>query len=219
MMLIRRMVRGNEHHRSRLHTERGQLLPRLAWGDVAEALVARASGQPSSSPWMAPAAVRFLEAALGREQSLLEFGAGDSTSWFAERTGRVVSLETDPSWFDEVTENLRSRKISNCDLRKTNPEDLLSVVRDLPDESYDVVVIDALDPDRRLRPALAQVSQSKVKPGGMILLDDSDRPEYGVVEQWLAGWPVRRFTGFKRLPLTAVETSIYTRPGMATNQR
>ncbi|MBM3524634.1 MAG: hypothetical protein FJX57_16940, partial [Alphaproteobacteria bacterium] len=45
-------------------------------------------------------------------RTLVEFGAGRSTSWFTARFARVVSLETDARWF----EALRPRMPANVDL-------------------------------------------------------------------------------------------------------
>jgi hypothetical protein len=52
----------------------------------------------------------------------------------------------------------------------------------------------------------------KVKPGGLLLLDDSDRPGYAAAYELLAGWKERRFVGVKDEWPEACETTIFRRP-------
>ena len=49
-----------------------------------------------------------------------------------------------------------------------------------------------------------------VKPGGYLLLDDSDR--YVTAADLLPGWPTEHFVGVKPRPLIATSTSLYRRP-------
>jgi hypothetical protein len=52
----------------------------------------------------------------------------------------------------------------------------------------------------------------KVRPGGLLALDDSDRAAYGDADSILEGWRVHRIVGVKPFPLSATETAIYERP-------
>ena len=54
-------------------------------------------------------------------------------------------------------------------------------------------------------------AMKKVRPGGYLLLDDSDRPGYAQAYGLLAGWRVRRFTGIKDEWPEACETTIFRR--------
>jgi hypothetical protein len=56
-----------------------------------------------------------------------------------------------------------------------------------------------------------------VRPGGYIVLDDSDGAPYRGADQLLKGWAVKRFVGLKHFPLMAIETSIYRRQSAKTN--
>ena len=51
----------------------------------------------------------------------------------------------------------------------------------------------------------------KVRPGGFLLLDDSDRPGYAEAFELLDGWRERRFTGVKDEWPEACETTIFRR--------
>jgi hypothetical protein len=55
-------------------------------------------------------------------------------------------------------------------------------------------------------------AREKVRPGGYLLLDDSDRPGYAEAYELLAGWRERRFTGVKDGWPEVCETTIFRRP-------
>lgn len=57
-----------------------------------------------------------------------------------------------------------------------------------------------------------RVARSKLRPGGLLLLDDSDRDAYAEAFELLAGWNLKRFSGVKDGWPQAVETTIFRRP-------
>ena len=65
------------------------------------------------------------------------------------------------------------------------------------------------------RPSLAidalKPAMKKVRPGGYLLLDDSDRPGYREAYELLDGWRERRFIGVKDEWPEACETAIFRR--------
>ena len=82
----------------------------------------------------------------------------------------------------------------------------------LPDASFDLVVIDFLEAPGAQRPDAVRAAMPKVRPGGYLLLDDSDRPAYAGVFELLSGWRLKRFVGVKDGWPQAVETAIFRRP-------
>jgi hypothetical protein len=50
-------------------------------------------------------------------QSVLEFGAGQSTLWWSERAARVFSVEQDALWFEAVLKAVKSK--SNVEVHLT----------------------------------------------------------------------------------------------------
>ena len=54
------------------------------------------------SPNLSTGAIRFLEDWLRKTDAILEYGAGQSTPWFARRVGRIVSMESKSLWYEKV---------------------------------------------------------------------------------------------------------------------
>lgn len=53
-------------------------------------------------PWITYCATHYLSRIVQADYCVLEFGAGNSTRWWAERVSEVVSVEHDPNWADAV---------------------------------------------------------------------------------------------------------------------
>ena len=91
-------------------------------------------------------------------------------------------------------------------------EDFPREVDSLPDDAFDLVVVDFLEAPSVTRIDCLDPAMHKVRPGGYLLLDDSDRPGYAKAFELLAGWPFRRFVGVKDGWPEACETGIFRRP-------
>jgi hypothetical protein len=199
----------------RFHTARGPM-GLSGWLRYPAVWLRAKTGRTPERPWIVPAAIGWLGRRMRSDWSVLELGAGRSTAWLARRAGRVLSFEDNEFWAGQTRERLRELGLTNVELRDGPVEALPGAVAALPDESFDLVVVDFLEsPDVTridvLRPALL-----KVKVGGLLLLDDSDRPGYAEAYDLLAGWRERRFAGVKDGWPEACETSIFTRPPTPT---
>jgi hypothetical protein len=145
--------------------------------------------------------------------NVLELGAGRSTPWLAARAGFVATFESDAGWAEAVRHDVEAAGLAGrVTLYVHRPAAFAREVRSLPDRAFDLVVVDCEASADRV--ACTVAATEKVRPGGFLLLDDSDRREYLPVEEVLAGWPVRRFAGLKDQALVASETSLYRRPEM-----
>lgn len=90
-------------------------------------------------PWIVPEATIFLKGLLTKDMSVLEFGSGGSTIFFARRTKNVVSYENNIEWYDAVKLILKRRKINNVNLILYNPR---RIRRRLPVEKFNCILID-----------------------------------------------------------------------------
>jgi predicted O-methyltransferase YrrM len=169
-------------------------------------------GKTPERPWIVPASIGWLRRRIRSDWSILELGSGRSTVWFARRAGQVLSLEDNEYWHPRTRERLDEAGLSNVDLRLRPVEDFPAEVASLPDEAFDLVVVDFLEAPSVTRIDCLEPAMKKVRPGGYLLLDDSDRPGYAQAYELLAGWGERRFTGLKDEWHEACETAIFSRP-------
>jgi len=148
-------------------------------------------------PWIAQGATRFLEQNLPLTTSVFEWGSGRSTTWFARRCKKVVSIEYDKTWSEKVNENLVEENITNAevffipldhDKKAPTPEvydPLPNYVTHLfkyPKESFDLIVVDG-----HYRLTCVAQCLDYLAPGGYLLIDNSNRVprhEWKVPEQW-----------------------------------
>lgn len=167
------------------------------------------SGDPL--PWYTYPCIDFLKYRSYEGRAILEFGAGQSTLWWAKRAAHVVSLEGDESWFLK----LRSRIPPNVALSLVptdNPDACVEAVNrvlsTLPNTQFDIIVIDGL-----WRFEMFAIAARVVKDDGIIICDDAEAEEYGFWE----GFKAREFCRvdfFGNSPGTVLPhcTSVYFRP-------
>ena len=197
--------------RSGLHTARGPITISGRLRLPTARLRARFNRIPER-PWIVPASIGWLRRRIRTRWRVLELGAGRSTLWFARRAGEVVALEDNSFWVSWIEQQMAERGLDNIVLRRVPIERLLAELQALPDESFDLVVVDFLESPEADRVEAVRLARSKLRPGGCLLLDDSDRPPYAEAEELLAGWRRRRFVGVKDGWPEVCETTIYRRP-------
>lgn len=134
------------------------------------------TGEPI--PWYSYPAVDFLKHRDYGGRTVLEFGGGQSTLFWAKRCRKVLSFEGDPVWHKE----LKAKIPSHVDLKLVsvkNPSVCLKEVREKLREDgcgkFDLIIIDGL-----YRRELAELSVDWVGPGGAIIADNSEG--YGFFE-------------------------------------
>jgi predicted O-methyltransferase YrrM len=195
----------------RFHTVR-EPMPLSSWLRYPAARWRAKRGSQPERPWIVPAAIGWLRRRIRSDWSVLELGAGRSTSWFARRAGRVVSLEDNGFWVEQTRERLAELRLENVDLRQLPVEQFAAEVEGLPDSSFDLVVMDFLEAPAVTRIDVLKPAMKKVRPGGLLLLDDSDRPGYAGAFELLADWRFRKFVGVKDGWPEACETGFFRRP-------
>ena len=211
-MLARVMGWHRGERPTRFHTERGRLMPVGAWLSIPSVVSHRIAGLQTRSPWMVPSAVSFISRRIEPHWRVFEFGSGSSTVWYAARAAEIYSLEDDPVWYEIVSGQLRANGLNNCRLKLASLRSFPDYIKAFDDDAFDLVVVDSNEAKTGDRISCLEAARPKVKPGGLLVLDDSDRPSYQMAPELLRGWPLQRFAGLKPLPLIAVETSIFQRP-------
>jgi predicted O-methyltransferase YrrM len=195
----------------RFHTVRGPMGP-SGWCRYPAAWWRARTRRTPERPWIVPAATGWLRRRMRSDWSVLELGSGRSTVWFARQAGRVISFEDNAYWYPRTRERLEEAALSNVELRLRPVEAFPREVEALPAASFDLVVVDFLEAPAVTRIDALKPAMKKVRPGGYLLLDDSDRPGYAGAFELLAGWRFRKFTGVKDDWPEACETGIFRRP-------
>ncbi len=159
-------------------------------------------------PWIPYVAVELLRERLRPELSVLELGAGYSTLFFMGRVARVVSLEHEPSWADWV----RARAAANVTVVQSDASSAdayLAPLRTISDR-FDLILVDG-----RHRPEALAAALELLSPRGVVLLDDSGRPQYGAaMEAALAtGFRHLHLEGHKAASVGLYRTTIFYRDG------
>jgi hypothetical protein len=97
--------------------------------------------------------------------TLLELGGGYSTDFWSRRVQSVLTLETDEQWAG----SLRKLNLANTEIHAVAIDALADTVSKL-DRSFDGIVI---DPNTN-RYRCAKAALPRLKPGGFIILDNSE---------------------------------------------
>jgi len=134
------------------------------------------------TPWFSYAAIDFLDKYLQPGMVVGEYGSGGSTLFFARRVKSVYSIEDNVHWFERVKQRLAVKRISNVTIG-VFPFDFKSPVgfensaylRSMPDRQCDVIVVDGTEEWIQVRPTCFRFCEERIKPGGIIVLDDSWR--------------------------------------------
>lgn len=171
--LFRKIIAGDPYRKTRLHDEKGNLVDGREWKYlplVVQRCFARVVfGKLYSEPWWTFCVKRRVEAILTADMNVVEFGSGQSTLWLAQRAARVRSVENNLEWHTRVQRNIDRAGLSNVTLDLRTIEDYANV-DDIPDRSVDFCVVDGA-----VRGRCVTAIIPKMKPGGWVYLDNSDK--------------------------------------------
>jgi len=157
-------------------------------------------------PWCTYPFIKFIEPRLNDTLNVFEFGCGNSSLWYALKVKNITSVEHDREWHDLV--------------KKKMPENAKIIFKELvyggaysksifeSNDKYHIVIVDGRD-----RVNCAKNAIDALTDDGVIVFDNSDRPQYEPALDYL------HQKGFKRLdfhglsPVTAHNnlTSIFYR--------
>jgi hypothetical protein len=173
----------------------------------------------SRTPWWPYAAIQGVREALPPAAVVFEFGGGGSTLWLHDLGARVTCVEHHREWFgslrqrlpEDVTLALREPTSTGAATSESEPgnffDDYVCAVTEQADSTIDLVIVDG-----RARVACGLAAMSKIRPGGMLLLDDSDRPRYRPLLEALNGWDRTDYTGLKIGGGPPCRTTVWRRP-------
>jgi predicted O-methyltransferase YrrM len=144
--------------------------------------VARKPEELEAIPWLAPKVVQYLENLIKPDWEIIEHGSGGSTLWFAQRAKCVTAYERDPDWLIEIQK------------RAPGNTQVLGVMGHFVPLAYlcDLLLIDG-EPVG-VRADWIRAAPELVRPGGWVVLDNANRPEYAKERKHLQTYAVEVVT-------------------------
>jgi len=122
-------------------------------------------GDGSPVPLMSYSLIEYLMAIDLSDFDLLEVGGGSSTLFWASRVKSVMTIETDQGFID----TLRQSAPANVTFLHSPAETIPAAIHGL-DRGFDLIAVDCASS----RYAAAKAALPSLRPGGFILLDNSD---------------------------------------------
>lgn len=161
-----------------------------------------ASSVKDEQPWLTYDVIDFLKKNVNKTSKVFEYGGGGSTLFFVPRAAEVVTVEHNKDWFAILSKMVQEKNYKNWrgsfhlaekgDLvsnpEKGNPDHYSSGdaeskgfnykayvthIDQFADGYFDFVLVDG-----RSRSSCIKHSVSKLKKGGFLILDNSDRAYY-----------------------------------------
>ena len=165
-------------------------------------------------PWVVFGAKEYISRSIKQGSKVFEYGMGGSTLFFLDSGCTVISVEHNSEWGDKLSSTIGKNSnwtgivvppsktladtssirysskfpgYENFDFRE-----YVEVIQNYNDKSLDLVMVDG-----RARSAAIQLAASKVIPGGLIVLDNAERPRYAEAINFLftQGWKLTRCFG------------------------
>lgn len=152
-----------------------------------------------AGPWWNTRAVSYLGEHLRDGDRVFEWGSGRSTDWLVSRGALVTSIEHDYEWVEKVTERCPEadiRAIPGSGIGTTEDQqlkiqggarlffdDYIAAINEFADSSFNIVIVDGM-----CRPECLRAALPKVRPGGLIIVDDTDKWVFRRVKKSLPEW-------------------------------
>lgn len=158
-------------------------------------------------PWLTYPAIAFLKQRLKTDQSVLEYGSGSSTLFFAQKVKELYSIEHHPDWYRRIKnqspENVHLF-LTTIDYGGNYHKLALSLGK------FHIILIDGRD-----RVNCCRLAPQALHSDGVIILDDSERSNYQAGIQYLLSQGFRQLPFYGLKPRSTREscTTIFYQPG------
>ncbi len=141
-------------------------------------------------PWLSYSFLDFIAGRLQQDLIMFEYGAGNSTFYFAKEVKFVHSTEHNQEWYAYVKRNLPANAaIRYIPLGGIDYSDAILQTAEL----FDIVLVDGRD-----RVACVKKAVQKLTTRGVIILDDAER------EKYQEAFVFMKKSGFKYIPFSGI---------------
>jgi len=158
-------------------------------------------------PWINYSMLHFLVPRMKDDFSMLEYGGGNSTLFWAERVREIVTVEHDRIWANKISEKIAAFPNAALLVAPNGPEYENAPLK--LRKRFDMIVIDGIR-----RPECASTAIPMLAPAGCVLLDDShfaeQKPIFGIMAS--RGFKALRISGAKPIQNDFSEATIFYRP-------
>lgn len=164
-------------------------------------------------PWVTFSFIEFIKERLSKNMSMLEYGSGNSTLFYAKLCKEVTAIEHDKEWIDILNKDLpKNAEIIHISLQ--NEKKSYCEAASTLQKQYDIIIIDG-----RHRNNCIQASFSYLKPEGVLILDDTEREKYqeGILFMENKGFKKIDFWGLAPGMFYNKCTTVFYRPNNCLN--
>lgn len=148
----------------------------LGWFKSAAAK-APVDGRGRPVPWYTYPSLMWLDEVVQGNERVFEYGSGNSTIWWASRVAAVTAAEHDEEWGQRVSDGMPANVtlcVASCSGSSVEAVDGDGYVNAIEGRGiFDVVIVDGVARVSCIRKAVEHLAD-----GGLIVLDNSDRPQY-----------------------------------------
>lgn len=153
-------------------------------------------GEGKALPWVTYSFIDFIKERITKSQHIFEYGSGSSTIFYAERAGKVTSVEHDKGWFDKVKgTSPTNAEMIFCELHKDGEYARKAT---LLNQQFDIIIVDGRD-----RVNCCKYSLAALSPEGVVILDDSEREAYEPARMLL------KENGFKEISFSGISPGLF----------
>lgn len=162
-------------------------------------------------PWYTYPCIDFLKCRSFEGMKVLEFGAGQSTLWWAKNAAEVVSFEGNKEWYDYLLTQIPANvalRFARADNPQVCVEDVTKGLSQIPISQFDIVIIDGL-----WRFELIEIAKQHLKENGAIICDNADG--YGFYEGFANDKSFQKVDFYGYIPGCVMQgcTTIYFKNG------
>jgi hypothetical protein len=173
-------------------------------------------------PWMNFEITKWLQNRITPEMKVFEWGSGGSTIFYASLAQKVVSIEYDKGFYAFIKDQLDKSRFKNIDLRLIPSEDngtlqchapgyegrffdnYVNSICTFQPATFDLIIVDG-----RQRNACFIKAMELIKPGGIIVFDNTEREFYQKSMKRAIDFEMYTFKGLLPCTLKIGTTSVF----------
>lgn len=168
-------------------------------------------------PWWTYDIIGWVAEQLPQAPRVFEFGGGGSSLWLLDHGASLTVVEHHPDWASKLRTELPTAEVRHVPPSRVGQitsvvepgffDEYVSTIDGYPDMTFDFVIVDG-----RARVDCVLHAIPKIRQGGLLLLDDSDRSRYQPAVEALSHWCQHTARGLKAASTSPATTSVWLKP-------